>query len=163
MRAAAITISTSKAAGEGEDESGPALAVLARELGADRLLRDLVPDERAAIEASLRRFCDEERCALVLTSGGTGLSPSDVTPEATRAVLQREAPGLAEAMRLASRPHTPNWMLSRALAGTRGASLIVNLPGNPRAVAQIGAALAPALRHALELIGGGQPHPVVPR
>lgn len=157
MRAAAVTISTSKAAGVGEDESGPALEALARQLGATEVLRALIGDERERIEARLRQLCDQEGCALVLTSGGTGLSPTDVTPEATHAVLQREAPGLAEAMRLASRPHTPNWMLSRALAGTRGASLIVNLPGNPRAIEQVGAALTPPLRHALSLIEG-RPH-----
>lgn len=162
MRAAAVTISTSKAAGAGEDESGPALEALARELGATEVLRALIGDEREPIEAQLRRLCDQERCALVLTSGGTGLSPSDVTPEATRAVLQREAPGLGEAMRLASRPHTPNWMLSRALAGTRGDTLIVNLPGNPRAIEQIGATLGPPLLHALSLIDG-RPHSLASR
>lgn len=159
MRAAAVTISTSRAAGAGEDGSGPALEALARELGATQVLRELLGDEREPIEACLRRLCDEQRCALILTSGGTGFAPNDVTPEATRAVLRREAPGLAEAMRLASRPHTPNWMLSRALAGTRGETLIVNLPGNPRAIGQVGAELAPALLHALGLIEG-RPHAV---
>ncbi len=154
MHAAAITVSTSKAAGDGKDESGPRLEALARELGATVVARELVPDDRALIEARLLRCADEERCALVLTSGGTGVSPDDVTPEATRAVLEREIPGIAEAMRLSSQPHTANWMLSRALAGVRGATLIVNLPGNPRAIDQVGDALAPALAHALALIAG---------
>jgi molybdopterin adenylyltransferase len=154
MRAGALTISTSKAAGQGEDESGPALESLARELGASEVTRALISDDRAAIEASLCRWADEDGLALVLTSGGTGLSPDDVTPEATRAVLAREVPGIAEAMRLASQPYTANWMLSRATAGVRGATLIVNLPGNPRAIAQVGGSLSPALRHALALIAG---------
>lgn len=150
----ALTISTSKAAGEGEDESGPRLEALARELGASAVARELVADDRGLIEQRLRHWCDDERCALVLTSGGTGVSPDDVTPEATRAVLEREIPGIAEAMRLASQPHTPHWMLSRATAGVRAATLIVNLPGSPRAIAQVGAALAPSVTHALALIAG---------
>jgi molybdopterin adenylyltransferase len=154
LRAAALTISTSKAAGEGQDESGPRLEALARRLGATRVERDLVADDRTLIEARLRHWCDEQRCALVLTGGGTGVAPDDVTPEATRAVLAREIPGIAEAMRLASRPHTPHWMLSRAVAGVRGATLIVNLPGSPRAIEQVGETLLPALAHALELLAG---------
>jgi molybdopterin adenylyltransferase len=154
VRAAALTISTSRAAREGADESGPKLETLARELGATRVERELIPDDRALIEARLRFWSEQEPCALVLTSGGTGVSDDDLTPEATGAVLEREIPGIAEAMRLASQPHTPHWMLSRALAGVRGRTLIVNLPGSPRAIEQVGEALAPALAHALALIGG---------
>jgi molybdenum cofactor synthesis domain-containing protein len=106
------------------------------------------------IERRLRHWCDLERCALVLTSGGTGLSPTDVTPEATRAVIEREAPGIPEAMREASRAHTANWMLSRAVAGTRGASLIVNFPGSPASIQQTGEVLAGPLSHALALTAG---------
>ena len=154
-RAAIVTISTSKAAGEGEDESGPRLAALAQRLGLEVAGQEIVPDERELIEARLRHWSDVERCALVLTSGGTGLAPNDVTPEATRAVLEREAPGIAQAMREASRPHTNNWMLSRGLAGTRGSTLIVNFPGSPASIDQTGEAIADALAHALALIAGG--------
>jgi molybdopterin adenylyltransferase len=163
-RAAIITISSSKAAraerGEdagaaaGADESGPRLAALVERLGLELAGRELIADDRALIADRLRHWADAERCALILTSGGTGLSPSDVTPEATSAVIEREAPGIAEAMRDASRPHTPNWMLSRAVAGTRGATLIVNFPGSPASIDQTGEALAGPLAHALALIAG---------
>ena len=122
MRAAIITVSTSKAAGVGQDESGPRLAAFAQELGAEIAGQDLIPDERATIEARLRHWSDVERCALVLSTGGTGVAPSDVTPEATLAVIEREVPGIAEAMRAASRAHTAHWMLSRGVAGVRGAT-----------------------------------------
>lgn len=157
MRAALLTVSTSKARGEGEDESGARLAALAAGLGLEVAAREIVPDDRAAIEACLRHYCDELGVALVLTSGGTGLSPDDVTPEATRAVLEREAPGIAEAMRAASRPHSPHWMLSRGVAGTRGRTLVVNLPGSPRAVDECGEAIADALPHALALLADDRP------
>lgn len=121
-----ITISTSKAAGEGEDESGPALAEFARGLGAEIAATEVIPDDRAGIEERLRHWSDAEGCDLVLTTGGTGFAPTDVTPEATLAVIEREAPGIAEAMRAASREHTRHWMLSRAVAGIGGATLIVN-------------------------------------
>jgi molybdopterin adenylyltransferase len=154
-RAAILTVSTSKAAGEGRDEGGPRLAALAERLGAEIAGAELIADEQALIEARLRHWCDVERCALILTTGGTGLAPSDVTPEATRAVIEREAPGIPQAMREASRAHTSNWMLSRALAGTRGTTLIVNFPGNPGAIEQTGEAIAEPLRHALALLSGG--------
>jgi molybdenum cofactor synthesis domain-containing protein len=159
MRAALLTISSSKARGEGVDESGERLAELAAELGLEVEGREVIPDEQATIEARLRHWADEAGVELVLTSGGTGFSPDDVTPEATRAVIEREAPGIAEAMRAASRPHTPNWMLSRALAGIRGSTLIVNFPGSPRSIEQAGEAIAAALPHALELLAGRRsPH-----
>ncbi len=157
MRAALITISTSKAAGDGEDESGARLAELAQRLGAEIVGRELIADDRARIERRLRHWADDERCALVLTSGGTGLSPSDVTPEATRAVIEREIPGIEEAMRWASRAHTRHWMLSRGLAGVRGETLIVNFPGSPRSIAQSAEAIVAALPHALALIAGERP------
>jgi molybdenum cofactor synthesis domain-containing protein len=152
VRAAIVTVSTSKAAAEGEDESGARLAELAQELGAEIAGRDLIPDDRARIEERLRHWADVERCELALTTGGTGFAPSDVTPEATRAVIEREAPGLAEAMRAASREHTPHWMLSRGVAGIRGSTLIVNFPGSPRSIEQAGAAIAAALPHAVALL-----------
>jgi molybdopterin adenylyltransferase len=153
-RAAVLTVSSSRAGGSGAaDESGERLERFARSLGAEVVARELVPDERERIEAQLRAWADEAGCDLVLTSGGTGFSPSDVTPEATRAVLDREAPGIAEAMRAASRDHTPYWMLSRAVAGSRGSTLIVNFPGNPRAIDEAGVAIATALPHALALLG----------
>jgi molybdopterin adenylyltransferase len=156
MRAAIVTISSSKALGEGIDESGPALAELARSLGAEIEGMDMVPDDRARIESRLRHWSDERGCDLVLTSGGTGFSPTDVTPEATKAVLEREAPGIAEAMRATSREHTPHWMLSRAIAGIRGRTLIVNFPGNPKSIRQTADAIAPALPHALALLTGSE-------
>lgn len=152
MRAAVVTVSSSKSRGEGEDESGERLAAFAADLGAELAGRDLIPDDRGLIEARLRHWADEEGCELVLTSGGTGFAPSDVTPEATRAVLDREAPGLGEAMRAASRAHTDHWMLSRAVAGIRGSTLIVNFPGSPRSIEQAGEAIRGALPHALDLI-----------
>jgi molybdopterin adenylyltransferase len=159
--AAVVTISTSKAAGRGEDESGARLARLVQRLGGEVIASELIADDRVLIEATLRRLASDERCALVLTSGGTGLSPSDVTPEATAAVIERNAPGIGEAMRAASRTHTPNWMLSRALAGVREGTLIVNFPGSPASVEQTGDELAGPLLHALALLSGrdgGHPH-----
>ncbi len=152
--AAVITISTSKAAGSGEDDSGPRLGALAAQLGLDIVASEIVADDRELIESRLRELSDERGCALILTSGGTGLAPSDVTPEATRAVIDAEVEGLGEAMRAASRPYTGNWMLSRALGGVRGGTLIVNLPGSPKSIGQIGEELAGALGHALELLAG---------
>ena len=154
MRAVLITISTSRAEGVGHDESGDRLVELAERLGLEIAGRELIPDDRAQIEARLRHWTDVERCELVLTSGGTGVAPGDLTPEATRAVIEREVPGIAEAMRVASRPRTRHWMLSRAVAGIRGRSLIVNLPGSPQSIAEIGPSISDAIPHALELIAG---------
>ena len=158
MKAAVITVSTSKAAGEGEDESGPALEELVRSLGLELAGAEVVMDDFEAISARLRHWADDERCALVLTSGGTGFAPTDVTPEATRAVIEREAPGLGEAMRASSRAHTPNWMLTRAIGGIRGRTLILNFPGSPNSIRETGVALSQALPHALALLAGEHPH-----
>ncbi len=152
LGAAILTISTSRSRGDGEDESGPALAAFAERIGATVVGTEVVPDQRELIAGRLRWWCDEGGCELVLTTGGTGLSPDDVTPEATRDVIEREAPGIAEAMRAGSREHTDKWMLSRGVAGLRGRTLIVNFPGNPPAIEQAGAAIAAALPHALSLI-----------
>jgi molybdenum cofactor synthesis domain-containing protein len=157
MRAALITISSSRSRGEGEDESGERLAAFATRLGAEITGRDLIADDRKLIAKRLRHWADGEGCDLVLTSGGTGFAPSDVTPEATGDVIERETPGLAEAMRAASQAHTPNWMLSRAVAGIRGSTLIVNFPGSPRSIEECGAAIAAAVPHALDLLAGSTP------
>ena len=151
-RVAILTVSTSRAAGAGADESGDRLESFAGQLGGEVVAREIVSDERPLIEERLRRYCDEERCALVLTTGGTGLAPRDVTPEATLAVAERPVPGIAEAMRLASMEHTRHWMLSRGVAAVRGRTLIVNFPGNPRSIEQTAAAIAEALPHALALL-----------
>ena len=150
-----ITVSTSKSRGDGEDVSGPKLGELLKRAGCEVVAVELIPDERALIAGRLRFYADDEGCDLVATTGGTGLSPDDVTPEATRDVIDREAPGIAEAMRLASRDHVPDhWFLSRGVAGTRRRTLIVNFPGNPNAIEQAGAAIVPSLEHALKLLAG---------
>ena len=155
MRAAIVTVSTSKSeTAGGSDESGERLAAFAAELGAEVAGRDVIPDDRALIVERLRHWADSQGCELVLTTGGTGVAPNDVTPEATRKVIDREAPGIAEAMRAASREHTQHWMLSRGVAGIRGRTLIVNFPGSPRSIGQAGAAIAAALPHALALLAG---------
>jgi molybdopterin adenylyltransferase len=156
LGAAVLTVSTSKAGGRGADESGPALAAFAERLGAKVVGTEVIPDERELIEGRLRWWCDEGGCELVLTTGGTGFGPGDVTPEATLAVIEREAAGIAEAMRAGSRDHTRHWMLSRAVAGIRGRTLIVNFPGSPQSIEQAGAAIADALPHALDLLAGRQ-------
>lgn len=156
--AAVLTISTSRARGEGSDESGPALAAYAERLGATVVGTEVIPDERELIAGRLRWWCDEGGCELVLTTGGTGFSPDDVTPEATLAVIDREAPGLAEAMRAASREHVRLWMVSRGVAGTRGRTLIVNFPGSPASIEQAGAGIAEAIPHALSLLAGRRHH-----
>ena len=158
MRAAVITVSSSRVAGGEPDESGELLSELARRMGADVVERDLIGDEQGSIEERLRHWADAERCELILTTGGTGFAPSDVTPEATRAVIEREAPGISEAMRDASREHTRHWMLSRAVAGLRGSSLIINLPGSPASIIQAGDAIAEAIPHALALLAGDGDH-----
>lgn len=154
MRAAVITVSDSRAAGEAEDESGPRLAEFAQSLGFEVAERELVPDEQGLISERLRHLADGGVCDLILTTGGTGFAPRDVTPEATREVIDREAPGIAEAMRVASRRHTRLWMVSRGVAGVRGATLIVNFPGNPKAIAEAGEGIREALPHAVGLLRG---------
>lgn len=116
--------------------------------------QDTVPDEPEQIKAALRRYADELRLPLILTTGGTGLSPRDNTPEATAAVIERPVPGLAEAMRAAGLAHTPHAMLSRGICGIRGQSLIINLPGSPRGALENLETVLPALPHALEKLGG---------
>jgi molybdopterin adenylyltransferase len=152
-RAVVITVSSSRAAGGSEsDESGAALTSAVEEMGGSVVGRELLADDAAEIEACLRRWADGGECDLILTTGGTGFAPADVTPEATEAVLERRAPGIGEAMRAASAPHTKHWMLSRASAGVRGRCLIVNFPGNPRAIGETATAILPALPHAISLL-----------
>lgn len=154
IRAAVLTVSTSRAAGKDGDQGGDALAEYASTLGAQIVGREVVPDDLELVAERLRHWADQERCQIVLTTGGTGFTPTDLTPEATRLVIEREAPGIPEAMRAASRPHTKHWMLSRAVAGIRGSTLIVNFPGSPRSITEAGEAIAEALPHALKLIQG---------
>ena len=156
MKAAVLTISTSVARGDGEDVSGPALVDLCRAAGLDTL-HEVVSDDREAIEAALRRLADEGDVRFVFTTGGTGLTPDDVTPEATRAVIDREAPGYAETIRAESRNHTPLGILTRGVAGIRGRTLIVNFPGNPKAVAQSWPVVEPTLEHAAATLERGVP------
>jgi molybdenum cofactor synthesis domain-containing protein len=148
MRCAILTVSTSTATGANEDVSGPALAEAARAAGAEVVAQDVLGDDAAAIESWLRGHV-KSSTELLLTTGGTGLTPDDVTPEATRAVIDREVPGLAEAMRAASLKYTPMSMLSRAVAGTAGGSLIINFPGSPKAIAQLFPVVEPVLKHAV--------------
>lgn len=159
MRVAILTISDRAARGEVEDLSGPALArVMQEQSEAAVILHETIPDERPLIEATLLRWGDSGQFDLILTTGGTGFAPRDVTPEATLAVIDRAAPGLAEAMRAASLRITPHAMLSRAVAGLRGRTLIVNLPGSPKAAVENLAVILPVLPHAVELLRqGSQP------
>jgi molybdopterin adenylyltransferase len=156
MRAVVLSISTSRASGQAEDVSGPKLAEMARSLGADLAGIEVLPDDRELTEKRLRHWADVERCDLILTTGGTGFAPSDVTPEASRAVIERLAPGIGEAIREASRGHTRHWMLSRAVAGIRGQTLIINFPGSPASIDQAGAAIEGSLAHAIELLTSGE-------
>jgi molybdopterin adenylyltransferase len=153
MNVAIITISTSAAAGEREDLSGPALAEAAQNAGANVVVREVVPDDREAIEQALRKFAaPEAEVVLIFTTGGTGLTPDDVTPEATRAVIDRDAPGIAEAMRAESLRHTPMGLLSRGVSGIANRTLIVNFPGNPKAIQQLFPVIAPVMEHAVSTL-----------
>jgi molybdopterin adenylyltransferase len=153
LKAAVLTISTSVAEARGEDASGPLLAELAEQVGADVVGIEVIPDDRALIEDRIRHHVDDG-VDLVLTTGGTGLSPDDVTPEATRAVVDRDAPGFAEAMRAESLRHTPMGVLSRGVSGIAGRSLIINFPGSPKAVREVFAVVAPTLGHAVTTLRG---------
>jgi len=154
-RYAVVTVSDRSAAGTREDRSGPLAArLLAEAIPCFEVAREVVPDDREAIANLLIRLCDEQGCDLVVTSGGTGLSPRDVTPEATGDVIDREIPGMAEAIRAAGLAHTPQAMLSRAICGQRGRTIIVNLSGSPKAVTEQLEVLQPVLSHALEVATG---------
>jgi molybdenum cofactor synthesis domain-containing protein len=162
MRVAILTISDACARGERADGSGDAIAAWAAERGHEVAARSLVPDETGPIARTIAEWADGEGADLILTTGGTGLTARDVTPEATRAVLEREAPGIAEAIRASAVPRFPRAALSRGLAGVRGRSLIVNLPGSPGGVRDGLAVLDGIVDHAVDLVRGiNTSHPVL--
>lgn len=154
MRSAVVTVSDRSARGEREDVSGALLRTRLEAMGAEVVAYRVVPDERAEIAAALASLSDKDGVHLVLTTGGTGPAPRDVTPEATGEVLEREMPGLAELLRAEGTKHTPFAVLSRARAGIRGRTLIVNLPGSPKAVKESWEILAPLLPVVVALIRG---------
>lgn len=151
MKIGRLTLSDRAAAGVYEDVSGPEIERVIEEIlpGPHVWIHALLPDDHVQIEEALRRFCDAEACELVITTGGTGPGPRDVTPEATRNVLDKELPGFGEAMRMISFPKVPTAILTRAIAGTRGRSLVINLPGSPRSIAECLPPLVPAILEAL--------------
>ena len=161
MRAAILTISTSVAAGRTEDTSGVELAQLSAQSGAEVVATEIVSDDRQAIEQTLRRYCAPEAgVSLIFTTGGTGLTHDDVTPEATKAVIDRDAPGFAEAMRAESLKHTPMGILTRGVSGIAGRTLIINFPGNPKAIRELFPVIAPTLEHVVATLqrdGGRTP------
>jgi molybdopterin adenylyltransferase len=156
IKAAIITCSDRCARGETRDESGQALYAMMRARGAEVLAYEIVPDDAERIAVKLREIADLG-AQVILTTGGTGVAATDVTPEATRQVIDREVPGIAEAMRAASLAVTPHAMLSRAVAGIRGRTLIINLPGSPKGARECLEVVLPALDHAVELLSGPVP------
>jgi molybdenum cofactor synthesis domain-containing protein len=154
MRVAIITVSDRGARGEREDKSGPELAETIKKIDGEVVFTAIIPDEKETIAATIRECADEKDCDIILTTGGTGVSPRDVTPEATMAVIDRLVPGLAEEMRRVSALKTPHALISRAVAGIRNKSLIVNLPGSPKGARENLEAILPALPHAVEKIKG---------
>jgi molybdopterin adenylyltransferase len=154
IRAVALTVSDRCARGEQEDRSGPALVQLLEGLGATLLATEILPDDASPLADKLRLYADRADVNLVMTTGGTGVSPRDNTPEATRAVIEREVPGMAEAMRAESLKRTKMAMISRSVCGIRGGSLIVNLPGSPAGVRECFAIIKDVLPHALSLLAG---------
>ena len=152
-----LTISTRVSRREADDESGPLLAHLAEEAGADVQAMEVVPDDFALIEDRLHNYVDGG-FALIFTTGGTGLTPDDVTPEATRAVIDRDAPGFAEALRAEALRHTPHGILTRGVSGIAHRTLIVNFPGSPKAVGELFGVIAPTLRHVVDTLHGDSRH-----
>ena len=160
MKIGRVTVSDRASAGIYEDRSGPEIENVLREFlgGAAKFESAIVPDEINLISAAVKKFADELKCDLVVTTGGTGISTRDVTPEATRAVLEKELPGFGEIMRVQSFAKVRTAILSRAVAGTRGKTLIVNLPGKPSAVRECLEILAPAIREGVAHLRGEDPH-----
>ena len=157
MNVGILTISDRASAGEYVDRSGPVIAEIIGRLTPWQISQQaIVSDDREGIARTLLAWCDEGAVSLILTTGGTGFAPRDNTPEATRQVIEREAPGIAEALRAESLKITRHAMLSRGIAGIRGRTLIINLPGNPKACKEGLDTLLPVLPHALELLNGGQ-------
>jgi molybdenum cofactor synthesis domain-containing protein len=154
INAVVITTSDACSRGERKDTSGELLVELLRELGAEVLETKILPDDVHAIADALREFADREDVNLIVTTGGTGFAPRDNTPEATLTVIERAAPGLAEAMRIETLKQTPMAMISRGVCGIRSGALIVNLPGSPKAVRESFAVIAPVLKHAIALLTG---------
>lgn len=154
FRAAILIASDKGSRGERQDTSGDVIQQYLSEKGYLLVERLIVPDERSIISQELIRLCDSGSCDLILTSGGTGLSPRDWTPEATLDIIHRQVPGIPEALRAASMTITPRAMLSRAVAGIRGSTLIINLPGSPKAVAENLETLSGALDHGVEILTG---------
>ena len=149
IHASVITISDRGSRGEREDKSGPEIMMMLRDIGLDIVDAKIIPDEKDQIIEALIDYADIKGIDLIITTGGTGVSPRDVTPEATLEVIDKELPGMAEAMRRESAVKTPHAMISRAVVGIRGNSLIVNLPGSPKAVRENLAVILPALKHAV--------------
>lgn len=154
IRAGVVTISDKAAAGERKDTSGPLLAGLLRDMGVRVVVQNVVPDEPDKIRRALTDLTDAGEIDLVITTGGTGLTPRDVTPEATRDLIEREVPGLAEMLRFEGYKQTPRAVLSRGVTGIRRRTLIINLPGSPRAVRDGMDTLAPLLPHAVQMLRG---------
>ena len=158
IRAVVITASDACSRGEREDTSGATLAQLLTDAGAEIVATEILSDDLDPLAQTLSDFADRDDVNLIITTGGTGLGPRDNTPEATRCVIEREAPGIAEAIRAESLKATPMAMISRGIAGVRSGTLIVNLPGSPKAVKESFAVIAPVLPHALDLIAGRTRH-----
>ena len=159
LRVGVLTVSDAGSRGQREDTAGPAIAEVLAPLGAKIVEKAIVPDEPDQITAQLRAWIDNASVNCVITTGGTGLGPRDITPEATRPVIDREVPGLAELMRAAGLRHTPKAALGRGLAGATGSTLILNLPGSENGVRENLAAVLPLLQHAVELLAGQTEHP----
>ncbi|MDK2881308.1 MAG: hypothetical protein PWQ99_1083 [Clostridia bacterium] len=154
MKVAVLTASDKGARGEREDRSAEVIKEMVSQIGGEVVAYDVVPDEKELLKKKLLEYADARGLDLVLTTGGTGLSPRDVTPEATLEVIERQIPGIPEAMRLKGLDKTPHAMLSRAVAGSRGRTLIVNLPGSPQAVRENLEVVLPVIPHAVEILQG---------